>query len=421
MEAGEGSTEPEDEERPLEQHDGLSDPQPNPTQPTSDDEEEGEEDEPRLKYANLTKSLSGLYRNADSASAFFVTADKLIVGTHNGNINVLTLPALDALKTYRAHTTSVSAISISPYPPPLPTLKLDAAQKLATEAVQERDRSPSGSPAGKNSPRRAPVPPTASNQIYIATSSIDGNVCVQSLTDPNDVLSRNFGRPVQAVALSPEYRSDRNYLSGGQAGSLILTHGGQLGRSADATTTGAAAAASGWLGSIGLGTDSGTDKVLHSGEGIISTIRWSLSGKFVLWVNEHGIKIMRSNLRLDAGEAGFEWKRISHIDRPDHAGWEDMAGVWKARAEWINRDNLEFDEGVNPGIKDPTPANGAPLRLERPDSEISKVEEVLVGWGDTVWLIRIHPEDLSNGRGAGSKKIASTEVAKRYFPAFPIY
>ena len=274
MAVGEGSSEPEDDERLPEQGDGHTNPPPRSMEAGSDDEEDEEDEEPRLKYANLTKSLSGLYRNGDAASAFFVTADKLIIGTHNGNINVLTLPALDTLKVYHAHSASVSAISISPYPPPPPTLKLDATQRLVTEASQVRDRSPTGSPAGKDRPRQTPVPSTPSNQIYIATSSIDGNVCVASLIDPKDVQLRNFGRPVQAVALSPEYKADRNFLSGGQAGSLILTHGGQAGKSANATTTGAAAAASGWLGQIGLGTDTGTDKVLHSGEGIISTIKW---------------------------------------------------------------------------------------------------------------------------------------------------
>ena len=414
MAVGEGSSEPEHDDKLPRPDDGAADPPPKSTKAGSDDEEEDEEEadeEPRLKYANLTKSLSGLYRNGDAASAFFVTADKLITGTHNGNINVLTLPALDSLKSYRAHSASASAISISPYPPPPPTLKLDATQRLVTEAAQVRDRSPSGSPAGKNSLKQAPVPPTPSNQIYIATSSIDGNVCVQSLVDPKDVQVRNFGRPVQAVALSPEYRLDRNFLSGGQAGSLILTHGGQIGKSANATTTGAAAAASGWLGQIGLGADTGTDKVLHSGEGIISTIKWSLSGKFVLWVNEQGIKIMRSDLHLESVEAGFEWKRISHIDRPNRSGWEDMAGVWKARAEWINRDNLEQDESTSLDTAAAQAANGTTMKLERTDTEAMKVEEVLVGWGDTIWLIKVYPQASTDGKTTSEKKNAHAEVA----------
>lgn len=251
---------------------------------------------------------------------------------------------------------------------------------------------------------------TPSNQIYIATSSIDGNVCVSSLVDPNDVQLRNFGRPVQAVALSPEYRSDRTYLSGGQAGNLILTTGGQAGRSVNATTTSTAAAASGWLGSIGLGSNTGTDKVLHSGEGIISTIKWSLSGKYVLWVNEQGIKFMRSNLHLDNADAGFEWKRMSHKDKPNRDGWEDMAGVWKARAEWVDRDNLEAEEEPTPNMVRVEDANGIRSDISKQSTKKNKYEEVVVGWGDTVWLFRVHPGGDGTGKEAGERKPGRVEV-----------
>lgn len=210
---------------------------------------------------------------------------------------------------------------------------------------------------------------------------------------------------MQAVALSPEYKSDRNYLSGGQAGSLVLTSGGQAGKSANATTTGAAAAASGWLGAIGLGANTGTDKVLHNGEGIISTIKWSLSGKYVLWVNEQGIKIMRSNLKMESAESGLEWKRMSHIDRPNRPGWEDMAGVWKARVEWIDRDNLEADDDSPIISVAPPSANGS---SPKPSHKKVKVEEVLVGWGDSVWLIKVYPGSTENGT---ENKIGRAEVA----------
>ena len=223
---------------------------------------------------------------------------------------------------------------------------------------------------------------------------------------------RNFGRPVQAVALSPEYRSDRNYLSGGQAGNLILTTGGQAGRSVNATTTSTAAAASGWLGSIGLGSNTGTDKVLHSGEGIISTIKWSLSGKYVLWVNEQGIKIMRSNLHLESADAAFEWKRMSHKDKPTRDGWEDMTGVWKARAEWFDRDNLEVEEEPTNNDIRAEDTNGKASDLSKQSSKKNKYEEVVVGWGDTVWLFRVHPGGIGTGKEAGERKIGRVEVVK---------
>ena len=387
MAVGEGSSSPEDGIKSTSQEDGPAEPKSPSSNESDGNDDEEEEEEPRLKYANLTKNLGSLYRGGDAASSFFVAGEKLIIGTDNGSVNVLTLPTLDVLKRYQAHTAAVLSISISPYPPPLPTLKLDATQRLVSEAAQqEREASPARqSPTGKDSPRQIPVPQTPANQIYIASSSQDGNVCIQSLVDAKDVQVRNFARPVQSVALSPEYKSDRSYLSGGRAGSLILTGGGQMGQKTNATTTGTAAAASGWLGSMGLGSNSGSDKVLHSGEGIISTIRWSLSGKFVLWVNEQGIKIMRSNLHLSSAQSGLEWKRISHIDRPDRPAWEDMAGFWRARVEWIDKNNLESDNrDTQSDLKAPSPANGGLA---------ASSEEVLVGWGDSVWMIRVLPGD----------------------------
>ncbi|KIX06877.1 uncharacterized protein Z518_04853 [Rhinocladiella mackenziei CBS 650.93] len=384
MAGGDGSSEPGDDEKLHSGNESLPKPtNPQPTAEESEDDDE-EEEEPRLKYATLTRN---------------------IVGTHNGTIHVFALSQFQPLRVYHAHTASISAISISPYPPPLPTFRGEPAQKLSAAAAATSGKSPSSSPAPKGKQQLPPVPNIPSNQIYIATSSIDGNVCIASLVDSRDVQLRNFGRPVQTVALSPEYKSDRSYLSGGLAGSLILTVGGQAGKSTNATTTGAAAAASGWLGSIGLGAHTGSDKVLHGGEGVISTIKWSLSGKYILWVNERGIKIMRSNLKLESGESDQEWKRISHIDRPTRPGWEEMAGVWKARAEWIDRDNLEADNDLPITSAVPSTANGV---SPKPGPKKAKTEEILIGWGDSAWIVKVYPGSTENGT---ESKMGRAEVA----------
>lgn len=409
MAVGEGSSEPDEDDTILAQNgkataittDGAAE---------NESDDEDEEEEPHLKYANLTKSVSSLYRNGDASSAVLVAGDKMIVGTHNGNIHVLSLPALQSLKVYHAHTASVSAISISPNPPPVPTARPEGPQRLASQLQQETLSPRGGSPGPKNSPKQPPVPPNASNQIHIATSSIDGNVCVASLVDEKDVQLRNFGRPVQSVALSPEYKNDRAYLSGGQAGSLILTTGGQSGKSANATTTGAAAAASGWLGSLGLGANTGTDKVLHSGEGTISTIKWSRSGKYVLWVNEQGIKIMRSNLKIESGESGTEWTRISHVDRPDRPGWEEMAGVWKARVEWIDRDGLETEDDTTLQHVLFAPATGEAEKGSTLAKNEGGAEEVLIGWGDNIWILKVYPSGIGTGKEAGERKAGRAEI-----------
>lgn len=252
--------------------------------------------------------------------------------------------------------------------------------------------------------------------IYIASSSIDGNVCVASLTDPKDVQLRNFGRPVHTASLSPDYRTDRSYLSGGMAGNLVLTVGGRSGTSSTSTTTGSAAAsASGWLGVIGLGGNTGRDQVLHSGEGAISTIKWSLSGKHVVWVNEQGIKIMRSNLHLETGESEFAWKRISHTDHPNRPGWDEMAGTWKAHVEWIDEAGLESDDGYST-------TNGSLEKLrDPPDIERLKAplksrrtEKLVVGWSGTIWILNVRPGGAGIGKGAGERKIGLAEVVTMY-------
>lgn len=266
-----------------------------------------------------------------------------------------------------------------------------------------------GSPAAPRSAKKLAVPNIPANQIYIASASVDGHVCVSSLVDPSDVTLRNFARPVQAVALSPEYKYDRTYLSGGLAGNLILTVGGKAGVSAVANTNSAAAAAQGWLGSIGLGSNTGKDTILHSGEGTIAEIKFSRTGRFVAWINEHGIKIMRSHQKLDSAELQLAWKRIAHIDRPARPNWEDMAAVWKGRMEWVNDKHLEVDErGVSANGNGQTPSKAA--------SQKRRPEKLIVGWGDTAWILHVHVGGPGSGKRAGEISAGSADIVHKYGP-----
>lgn len=245
-----------------------------------------------------------------------------------------------------------------------------------------------------------------SNDIHIATSSMDGNVCVQSLLDLKDVQLRNFGRPVQSVALSPDFKSDRSYISGGLAGQLILTSGCGPGRSTSTTIGTAAATASGWLGSMGLGTSAGKDTVLHSGEGTINSIKWSLSGQYVVWLNEQGIKIMRSKLHLESTDTEGAWKRIGHIDRPQTEEWDTMASVWKGRAEWIDEKALESDEAI-----DTQHGSAAVGQRGQTGPRKPSVERLLVGWGGMIWIIHVHP-DGTTSNNSGNRGLGRAEIAK---------
>ncbi|KZL63257.1 wd domain-containing protein [Colletotrichum incanum] len=384
-----------------------------------DDDDDEEDEEPRLKYARLTQHLGPIYRNGDATSSFLVAGDKMIIGTHNGNIHVIQLPMFQSLRVYHAHSASITNISISPNPPPLPTARSEAVQRLAAEAAESVAKQRPASRQSGTSPAAAsrrpkdpsPVPNTPSNNVHIATSSMDGNVCVFSLVDTKDVQLRNFARPVQAVTLSPDYKNDRTYLSGGLAGQLILTSGGQPGRSTSTTVGTAAATASGWLGSMGLGTNTGKDTILHSGEGTISTIKWSLSGKYVVWLNEHGVKIMRSKLHLESSDADDAWKRIGHVDRPQTDEWETMASVWKGRVEWIDEQAVETEDG-EAGRADVAATAASESLRQQPVSSIKKIERLLVGWGGTIWIIHVHPGSVGTGKRAGEKSIGRAEIAK---------
>lgn len=217
---------------------------------------------------------------------------------------------------------------------------------------------------------------------------------------------------MQAVGLSPDYKTDRAYLSGGLAGNLVLTVGGRSGTSSTSSTTGgAAASASGWLGSIGLGANTGRDQILHSGEGAISTIKYSLSGKFVVWVNEQGIKIMRSNLHLEATEAEFAWRRISHTDHPNRPGWDEMAGIWKAHVEWIDEAGLESDYN-HPANNSTSALSQEPPDLQRlrAPQKSRRVEKLVVGWSGTIWIINVHPGGQGVGKEVGERKLGRAEV-----------
>lgn len=341
--------------------------------------------------------------------------------------HVFQLPTFQPLRVYHAHSASVTTISISPFTPPLPNLKTEQINRIIAESgagAASRPGSPQASPSPNTSPRKAREPPPIlnipSNNIHIATASTDGNVCIQSLIDIKDVQLRNFGRPVQAVALSPDYRQDRTYLSGGLAGNLILTVGGQSGRSTSTTVGTAAAAASGWLGSMGLGTNTGRDTVLHSGEGTVSTIQWSVSGKYVAWLNEHGIKIMRTRLHLDSTDAESAWKRVGHVDRPQTEEWDLMASVWKGRAHWIDEATVDADDDVTsqgnerggasaePGISSPA----AEVLKQQQARDSKAIERLLVGWGSTIWMVHVHPGRVGVGKHAGERSVGRAEIVK---------
>jgi vacuolar protein sorting-associated protein 41 len=126
---------------------------------------------------------------------------------------------------------------------------------------------------------------------------------------------------------------------------------------------------------------------------------------------------MRSHLHLDSADSELAWKRISHVDRPDGPGWEEMSGLWKARAEWIDETNLGIDEGTK-GIDGNEPQDNptsAAENLERLARNSRKgIEKLLIGWGGTVWIIDIHPGSSDAGRKLGERVAGRAEIVNLY-------
>lgn len=84
-----------------------------------DEDEDEEDEEPRLKYARLTQHLGGVYRNADATSSFLVAGDKMVVGTHNGNI-VRPFICSIIFQPTANHTTACHTTACLPVPASVP-------------------------------------------------------------------------------------------------------------------------------------------------------------------------------------------------------------------------------------------------------------------------------------------------------------
>lgn len=182
---------------------------------------------------------------------------------------------------------------------------------------------------------------------------------------------------------------------------MVLTIGGRIGARSDATILGTGAAnAHSWLGSLGFTPNNGKDTILHGGEGTINAIKWSFSGKYVTWVNEEGIKIMRTHLHLEGADAEFAWTRLCHIDRPRRPGWEEMAAVWRARVEWAHESLMEKKDVSLIGNESTSNTQGHNERL-------------VVGWGGTIWIINVYPDSITAGK-AGDRRLGFVELATMY-------
>ncbi|KAG0655802.1 Vacuolar protein sorting-associated protein 41 [Rhodotorula mucilaginosa] len=209
------------------------------------DEEEDEEDEeePTLKYSRLEGSTAQIF-SKDTASAIAVCEKYIIVGSHNGMIFVLS-PEGRLLKRFRPHSATINDLSID------------------------------------------------STGEYVGSASMDGLISIQSLVSTEN-HTFDMRRPMRCIALDPNYikRNTRQFVSGGMAGSLVLSE-------------------KGWLGQ--------KDVTLYSGEGPIWAAEWR--GTLIAWASDAGVRI------YDTATS----HRITYISRSDDS---PRADLFKCTLRW---------------------------------------------------------------------------------------
>lgn len=182
--------------------------------------EEEDEIEPKLQYERLGNDLIQILRT-DAASCLAVHTKVLALGTHSGVIHILDHLG-NSIRTSHLHATTVNQISID------------------------------------------------ENGDYIASCSDDGKVVVLGLynSDHNRVVTQD--KPVQAVALDPNFyksNSGRKFIIGDDR--VLIYEKTYLSRY--------------------------KDTVLHQGEGPVRNIRWK--GQFVAWATDLNARVYDLNSR----------------------------------------------------------------------------------------------------------------------------
>lgn len=219
---------------------------------------EYEESPPLFKYKRITGLPTRLF-TSDAVSASCVTSTAVVLGTHSGMVVVLT-PEFEVVRMFKGHTASVLAID--------------------------------------------------SDEVYLATASMDGTVNVGSIAEP-DVVKYDMKRPLHAVALHKPYSKTKGFFSGGTAGEVVYS-------------------TKGWLGQR-------QDTVVARG-GCVTAIKEQ--DGLVLWCNDTGITVAQINNRKELihlpvpsgiGRPELYWPRIKMDKFRILVGWLDT--IWSLRVE----------------------------------------------------------------------------------------
>lgn len=218
---------------------------------TSSDSEDEEVDDAVFDYKRLA-NVPPAFFDRDLVSTAYASGDLLVLATHSGAVHLQKKGK--PLRTVRIHRASV--------------LDID------------------------------------SDGSYVATASIDGTVVIASVEDPRDIITASFRRPVYAVALHPEFLSNKSFITGGTAGQVLLSEPG-------------------WLRSR-------SDKVLAQGFGTVTSLAWR--GNQLLWTNDDGISV------YDLATSSV----IQHVPRLPNSPPPDL---YRPHIHWINRSMIAVGWG----------------------------------------------------------------------------
>lgn len=190
--------------------------------------------EPRLKYSRIAGLPPTVFTN-DPVSAFLAGDTFFAFATHGGVIH-LTRPGFTLIRSYRAHKASVLGLS--------------------------------------------------TDGTYLGSASMDGLVVVMNINDEKDISGHDFQRPVHSVALDPNYKLTKAYISGGMAGDVVLSERN-------------------WLGQR-------TCTTVQASEDPVIAVYW-LEG-LIIWMNETGVNIYSQ----------YTKKLLQNLPRPEGAPRADL-------------------------------------------------------------------------------------------------
>jgi hypothetical protein len=195
------------ESRDGEDESGEDESEENESVENESDDDESEDEEPILKYERPAGLLRTVFAT-DVVSTCIGDESAVIFAMHSGTVHVFEPTTLAEKLSYRAQTASIMDV--------------------------------------------------ATDGTYVASASMDGTVAVVSMADEKDRFRADFKRPVHAVALDPNYRSSKSFVSGGMSGKVILSERN-------------------WWGNR-------VDTVLYEGEDVIMSLHWF--GTILVWMNQ---------------------------------------------------------------------------------------------------------------------------------------